>query len=214
MNEIRLIVDRGSVVRAAIGLLLAAQLVFVAGAVLGFALHGDLPPISDQPPESEQMAARDPAQGPESSVVQAEPAPLEGREAGEPGEAERPRLDAPVPSSPSGPLRQAGEASTTESPQAVTPPVEVAPTVSVGYAIQFGAFRSGDNARTLQTELVRRGYEAIIVRSRAASGDWLHHVRLAQPASTEAEASTVAERFERIDRLAAVAVPVQEVNDR
>jgi len=195
MSEIRLILSRASLARAAFGSFMAAGLIFMAGMVVGFALRGE--PLASS-------AAVDATAGP-SPQPPALPAVVEQtREAESPpvvAPASRPQPEAP-------PEPRVASALPSEENQAEVP--ETTLPEGAGYAVQFGAFRSVSNARSLQADVDRRGYRTIIVRARSRSGQWLHHVQLAERVRTEPEARAMAERLEHVESLVALAAPVRE----
>ena len=203
MNETRLILNRASMVRVVLGSFFAANLIFLAGAVVGFAVHGELP-ASARPTGAELDAA----------PVSASASPVTPAVAGDGDERGSTPLVVPPPRANPAPLPEARVASNGATDAGGLRPAPDEAVRTTLYVVQFGAFRSGENARSLQADVDGRGYETIIVRARNESGQWLHHVQLAERAKTRSEAMTVAARFASLESLVAAAVPARESSEQ
>jgi cell division septation protein DedD len=194
------VLDRTGLIQLVGGTSLLLVFCFTAGAVVGFAVHGDMSAI---------------------------PGPVD---AGGAAATQASLSDACVPAPEAAALQRSASADVASPPavELVTPPVQVAeePAAAVAelpapdtqeaaeppsgkWAVQLGVFGVAANADRLAADLRRRGYEPRVAATRGRAGRWMQRVSLAVYDSEE-DAQLAARDFQTREGLPAVVVAFRE----
>lgn len=188
MNDDKVVLDRGGLLRLGGGVSLLLVLVFTAGTVVGFALGGGtagVPAGGISAPAGLSVASTGPILPPPRPAPEVEPDP-----------------SGPRPSAGDAPGAEATEVVAEAAPRFVD---RSDPAADAGYAVQVGVFGVEANAERLVAQLRSRGYDPLVTALRNRSGHWMQRVQLSTY-PTERAASAAADTFRVREGMPAVVV--------